>query len=65
MVRISLGAYNSSEDVDVLVEVLGRILRNDYGGQYYYAPESADYRPVGYQDSVHRFAVQPTAEAIV
>jgi selenocysteine lyase/cysteine desulfurase len=65
MVRISLGAYNSSEDVDVLVEVLGRILRNDYRGQYYYAPESSDYRPVGYQDSVHRFAVQPTAEAIV
>ena len=38
MVRISLGAYNSSEDVDVLVEVLGRILRNDYRGRSYYAP---------------------------
>ena len=30
MVRISLGAYNTSEDVDVLVEMLGRIMRNDY-----------------------------------
>ncbi len=34
MVRISLGAYNSSDDVDVLVEMLERIVRNDYQGQY-------------------------------
>ena len=65
MVRISLGAYNSSEDVDVLVEMLGRIIRNDYRGQYDYLPQSSDYRPVGYQDLAHRLAVQQTAEAIV
>ena len=33
MVRISLGAYNTSEDVDVLVEMLERIMRNDYRSQ--------------------------------
>jgi selenocysteine lyase/cysteine desulfurase len=65
MVRVSLGAYNTSEDVDVLVEMLGRIIRNDYRGQYHYVTESADYRPVGYQDLVHRLAVQQTGEAIV
>ena len=65
MVRISLGAYNSSEDIDVLVEMLGRIIRNDYRGQYHYLPQSSDYRPVGYQDLAHRRAVQHAAEAIV
>ena len=65
MVRISLGAYNSSEDVDVLVEMLGRIMRNDYRGQYHYLPQSWDYRPVGYEEFVHRLAVQQAAEAIV
>jgi cysteine desulfurase/selenocysteine lyase len=65
MVRVSLGAYNTSEDVDVLVELLGRIIRNDYRGQYCYVPDSSDYRPVGYQDVVHRLAGQQPAEAIV
>ena len=65
MVRISLGAYNNSEDVDVLVEMLERIMRNDYRGQYYYVAEGSDYRPVGYQDLVHRLAVRQTAGAIV
>jgi selenocysteine lyase/cysteine desulfurase len=63
MVRVSLGAYNTSEDVDVLVEMLGRIMRNDYRGQYYCVPEGSDYRPVGYQDLVHRLAVRQPAEA--
>ena len=64
MVRISLGAYNTSEDVDVLVEMLERIMRNDYRSQYYYVPQSSDYRPVGYQDFVHGPAVRQPAEAI-
>jgi cysteine desulfurase / selenocysteine lyase len=65
MVRISLGAYNSSEEIDVLVEMLRRIMQNDYRGQYCYVPESSDYRPLGYQDWAHRLAVQPTAETLV
>ena len=65
MVRISLGAYNTSEDIDALVEMLGRITRNDYRGLYCYVPESGDYRPAGYEELVHSLAVRQTAEAIV
>ena len=50
MVRISLGAYNTSDDVDALVDMLERIVRNDYQGVYYQVPESGDYRPVGYEE---------------
>jgi cysteine desulfurase/selenocysteine lyase len=34
MVRISFGAYNTTEDVDALVEALARICRRDYRGRY-------------------------------
>ena len=52
MVRISLGIYNTSEDIDALVEMLRRIARNDYAGAYEQVPESGDYRPVGHEDAV-------------
>jgi hypothetical protein len=52
MVRISLGVYNTSEDIDALVEMLWRITRNDYEGQYCQVPESGDYRPAGYEEEV-------------
>ena len=50
MVRISLGAYNTSEEIDALVEMLWTIVRNDYRGQYYQVPENGDYFPGGYED---------------
>jgi selenocysteine lyase/cysteine desulfurase len=52
MVRASFGAYNSFDDVDALVEMLRRITRNDYQGQYYLDPESGEYAPAGYHDSM-------------
>ena len=52
MVRISLGTYNTSEDVDALVEMLQRIVRNDYRGRYHQVPETGDYRPAGYEELV-------------
>jgi cysteine desulfurase/selenocysteine lyase len=64
MVRISLAAYNTSEDVDVLVEMLGRIVQNKYQGQYCYVPDTSDYRPVGHHDPLPGLAIQQTAEAI-
>jgi selenocysteine lyase/cysteine desulfurase len=51
MTRISFGVYNSFEDVDALVEVLGRITRREYRGQYYPIPGSGEYAPIGYRDS--------------
>ena len=50
MVRISLGVYNTRKEIDSLVDMLGRISRHDYQGQYHQVPESGDYEPVGYQD---------------
>jgi len=52
MVRISFGAYNNYDDVDALIEMLRRITRNEYRGQYYPIPESGEYKPVGYRDSM-------------
>lgn len=49
MVRISLGAYNTVEDIDALVDGLHRIARRDYHGRYR-AAENGDYAPAGYQD---------------
>ena len=52
MVRMSLGVYNTFDDVDALVAMLQRIARNDYHGQYEQVPESGDYMPAGYEDTI-------------
>ena len=46
MVRISLAAYNTVEDLDALVEMLVRITEGRYHGAYRQVPESGDYVPV-------------------
>jgi selenocysteine lyase/cysteine desulfurase len=56
MVRISLGAYNTTEEIDTLVEMLWRIIRNDYQGDYQHVPESGEFRPAGYQDPTPSYA---------
>jgi len=50
MVRVSLGLYNTREDVDGLVTMLKRIAAGDYRGRYEPVPETGEYRPVGYED---------------
>ena len=50
MVRASLGAFNTFDEVDALVEMVGRITRNDYEGEYYQVAETGDYRAVGDED---------------
>ena len=45
MVRISFGVYNTSEDIDVCIEMLYRITRNEYRGLYHQLAGSGDYRP--------------------
>ena len=45
MVRISLAAYNTVEDLDALVEMLIRITEGRYNGAYRQVPESGDYVP--------------------
>ena len=50
MVWVSLGLYNTREDVDVLVTMLKRIAAGDHRGRYEPVPETGEYRPVGYDD---------------
>jgi len=52
MVRVSFGAYNNRDDVDALIEMLMRIIQNDYLGNYRAVPETGEYVPVGYHDSL-------------
>ena len=45
MVRASLAAYNTIEDLEALVETLVRITEGGYHGAYRQVPESGDYVP--------------------
>jgi selenocysteine lyase/cysteine desulfurase len=48
LLRMSFGCYNDFADVDRLVEMLERILRGDYRGQYEVDPRSGSYYPLGF-----------------
>jgi selenocysteine lyase/cysteine desulfurase len=50
MVRASFGCYNNTEDIDRLVEMLERISRGDYQGEYRLIKSTGEYIPVGYED---------------
>ena len=49
LVRVSLGCYNNAADVDWLVEMLERITRGAYQGQYRQDLASGEYHPEGFQ----------------
>jgi hypothetical protein len=46
MVRISLGLYNTSAEIDALVGMLQRIVRHDYQGRYAEDANGSGYCPV-------------------
>jgi cysteine desulfurase/selenocysteine lyase len=48
MVRASFGCYNNTDDVDHLVEMLARIARGDYQGEYVLNPASGEYTPANF-----------------
>ncbi len=50
MVRASFGCYNNTEDIDRLVEMLERISRADYQGEYRLIKSTGEYIPAGYKD---------------
>ena len=52
MVRASLGAYNTVDEIDALVGMLERIARGDYRGEYVQIAETGDYRTAGAEDRV-------------
>ena len=50
MVRASFGCYNNTGDVDRLVEMLERIARGDYQGDYELIRSTGEYVPAGYSE---------------
>jgi hypothetical protein len=44
-VRMSFGMYNTEEEVDTVIEALGRISRDEYEGTYTLDKEAGEYRP--------------------
>lgn len=55
MVRVSFGMYNSFEEVDVLIEALSRIARDEHYGQYKQEVHSGEYQPVGWSPEFSQF----------
>lgn len=52
MVRMSFGCYNDKSDVDRLVEMVDRVARGAYEGEYELLPASGEYVPRGYEEPV-------------
>ena len=52
MVRASLGAYNTFEEIDAMIEMVERITRNDYRGEYFQVTETGDYRTADAEDQI-------------
>jgi cysteine desulfurase/selenocysteine lyase len=50
MVRVSFGCYNNFEDVDRLLEMLERVAKNDYAGDYRLDSTSGEYLPADYEE---------------
>jgi selenocysteine lyase/cysteine desulfurase len=50
MVRASFGCYSNEDDIDRLVEMLERVARNQYEGNYQLIRSTGEYIPAGYQD---------------
>jgi hypothetical protein len=48
LVRASFGLYNTTEEVDALVEALNRIARGAYSGKYHQVMTSGEYIPQGW-----------------
>jgi hypothetical protein len=55
MVRASFGMYNTTAEVDVLIEALGRIARGEYAGRYEQDSRSGEYQAVGWSPNLEQY----------
>jgi selenocysteine lyase/cysteine desulfurase len=55
MVRASLGCYSDTDDVDALLEVLGRIVKGDFRGTYTQDASSGAFHEVTFHPSYDRY----------
>jgi selenocysteine lyase/cysteine desulfurase len=63
MVRLSLGAYNTTDDIDAVVRMVRRISRNDFDGQYVRRPQSGDYELDGAGRALRGWLSQTIADS--
>ena len=47
-VRMSFGMYNTAEEIDTMMEVLARIVHDEYKGKYDIYPPSGEYFPADF-----------------
>jgi selenocysteine lyase/cysteine desulfurase len=58
MVRVSFGLYNTLDEIDSLVEALGRVSRGEFSGRYVQDRASGDYTAQGWMPELaHRFSL--------
>ena len=55
MVRMSFGCYNNTGDVDHLVEMVERVAKGEYQGEYVLDRSSGEYTPVNYVDPLEDY----------
>jgi selenocysteine lyase/cysteine desulfurase len=55
MVRASFGCYSSTDDIDQLADMLGRIVRKDYKGNYEMDISSGEFLPAGYKEPLAHY----------
>ncbi len=62
LIRISFGLYNTTDEIDILIEALLKIVRGDYTGVYHQDIASGEYHPQGWApdfDAYFRFVESP------
>ncbi len=55
LIRASFGCYNDESDIDVLTEMLERIVAGDYEGDYQLVRETGEYYPIGYAENFKEY----------
>ncbi len=55
MVRVSFGMYNTAEEVDVLIDAVGRIARGKFYGRYEQDAASGEYRAVDWNPDLSHY----------
>jgi len=55
LVRVSLGCYNTVEEIDHLADLLARLVAGDLLGEYEQDPHSGTYWPRGFQPDYERY----------
>ncbi len=55
MVRMSFGCYSNEDDVDRLIDMLNRVVRGEYEGEYQVHRQTGEFYPIGYEEPFDRY----------